>query len=137
MFRPFMFVNFVRIVQVVQSAISDLLDRGWTVSKNTGRKLVDEASDGFYTKGVAQMGDRRTPRRVTDHIIGCRSVNSDATRVNSNHKSGKIMRGAGHGRLYYAITWPWYKGGERGRVQRLFGRMRSRNSAPRTAAHSI
>jgi hypothetical protein len=40
---------------------------GWIVSKNFGRKLVDEVSDGFNIKGVVQMGDGSTALIVTDY----------------------------------------------------------------------
>jgi hypothetical protein len=40
---------------------------GWTVSKNVGRKLVDEVSDVFSVKGVVQMGDGSIPGIGTSH----------------------------------------------------------------------
>jgi hypothetical protein len=38
----------------------------WTVSKTSGRKLVDEVSDGFSINGVVPMGDGSTPGKGTD-----------------------------------------------------------------------
>ena len=64
MFRSFVFVSCVWRVAVVCSVICYLLDRGimmgWTVSKEFGRKLVDEVSDRFSIKCVVQMGDGST-----------------------------------------------------------------------------
>jgi hypothetical protein len=40
---------------------------GWTFSKQFGRKLIDEVSDGFNIKGVVQMGVGSTAVIDTDH----------------------------------------------------------------------